>query len=175
MPTDEQISKIAKVCHAVNRAYAERAEGVCGESWEECSQATRESAIRGVIFKIDNPESTPRDIHEKWLKDKIDNGWIWGTTKNESRKFHPCCMAYGSLPEKQKTKDYLFMAVIDSMKDIFEDDGQIGTLDLTSVQRDNPDDVLRRDFDEAALEYGAPDADEKDIERSIHFFRRNLP
>ena len=35
--------------------------------------------------------------------------------KDAERKEHPCCVPYDALPVEQKTKDYLFRAVVHAL------------------------------------------------------------
>jgi hypothetical protein len=55
---------------------------------------------------------TPKESHENWMKEKEDNGWVYGNEKNAEKKTHPCLIPYDNLPKEQKTKDYLFSAIV---------------------------------------------------------------
>lgn len=109
------IDKIAKVCHEVNRAYCESIGDQSQVPWDEAPAWQRDSAISGVKFHIENPDSKPSDSHENWLKEKINDGWHYGAVKDPEKKLHPCVVRYEDLPAAQKTKDYLFLAVVRSM------------------------------------------------------------
>ena len=104
---------IAKVCHEVNRVYCESIGDTSQLMWEDAPQWQRESAIRGVSYKRHNPESSPESLHENWVKVKVEQGWKYGELKSETMKTHPCMVPYNMLPVDQKTKDYLFNAVVD--------------------------------------------------------------
>ncbi|HXE63208.1 MAG TPA: RyR domain-containing protein [Bryobacteraceae bacterium] len=109
------IEDIAKTAHEVNRAYCSATGDDTQKSWEEADQWQRDSAIKGVQFAIDNPDLTPADQHDAWTADKIANGWRYGTVKDADAKRHPCLVSYDALPEFQRTKDYLFRAVVKSL------------------------------------------------------------
>ena len=66
--------------------------------------------------KLFNPEATPENMHNSWLKEKEENGWKYGPVKDVEKKEHPCFVLYASPPVAQQTKDHLFSAVIESLK-----------------------------------------------------------
>lgn len=108
------ILQIAKTCHEVNRAYCQSIGDNSQKAWEDCEAWQRKSAVQGVIFTLDNPDSKPSDNHVNWLKDKEADGWVYGEVKDPSKKEHPCMVPYEELPEAQKTKDLLFQSVVKS-------------------------------------------------------------
>jgi hypothetical protein len=108
--------KIAKVCHEVNKAYCDSIGDHSQKSWEEAEQWQRDSAIKGVEYALANPDATPESQHEAWSTDKIADGWVYGPEKNPEKKEHHCLVPYNQLPEKQRSKDYLFRAVVFSLR-----------------------------------------------------------
>lgn len=110
------IEQIAKVCHETNRAYCEVIGDYSQKSWENAEQWQRDSAIKGVEYKINNPRVSPKDQHNAWWNDKIQNGWKYGPVKDANKKEHPCCVPYEDLSHEQKIKDYLFVAIVNTLK-----------------------------------------------------------
>ncbi len=108
--------EIAKVCHEVNRAYCAALGDHSQLSWEDAPQWQRQSAMNGVAYHMLNPNSKPSDSHENWMTEKIAQGWKWGPEKNPDLKEHHCIVPYEQLPEEQKVKDYLFLAVVRAME-----------------------------------------------------------
>lgn len=111
-----KILKIAKICHEVNRAFCDGIEGETQVSWEEASDHIKQTVIDGVIYIRKNPSSTPKDAHDNWLDFKIDEGWVYGPTKDPVKKTHPLMIRYKDLPKQQKAKDMLFSTVVKSFK-----------------------------------------------------------
>lgn len=106
---------IAKVCHEVNKAFCEANGDNSQKSWNDAEEWQKESAIKGVEFALSGT-ATPADQHDAWVKDKVDTGWVFGETKDADKKTHPCIVPYDELPEFQKTKDHLFLAVVNAMR-----------------------------------------------------------
>ena len=102
----------AEVCHEVNKAYCELIGDDSQVSWEEAPQWQKDSAYNGVVYHAENPDSRPSDSHENWMKEKIENGWVYGEVKDPENKTHPCIVEYDELPPEQKTKDYLFLSIV---------------------------------------------------------------
>jgi hypothetical protein len=107
---------IARVAHEVNRAYCRSIGDDSQPAWLDAPDWQRSSAVNGVQFHLDNPDATPEQSHESWLAQKRAEGWSYGVYKDPVQKIHPCFCAYHELPLEQRTKDYLFKAVIDSMR-----------------------------------------------------------
>lgn len=106
---------IAKVCHEVNKAYCESHNDFSQTSWENAPEWQKSSIINGVTYNLEN-DVTPEMSHENWLKQKLEDGWVYGKVKDPEAKTHPCIMRYEELPKYQRTKDSLFKAVVDSFK-----------------------------------------------------------
>lgn len=109
-PTD-----VARVAHEINRAYCDSLGDHSQPAWEDAPEWQRNSAIDGVNFHIANPAASPSASHDNWLADKRKDGWRYGTVKNPTAKEHPCFVPYDELPQEQRSKDYLFRAVVHSL------------------------------------------------------------
>ncbi len=110
-----RIHGVAGLAHEINRAYCESIGDFSQPKWEDAPQWQKDSAVDGVRFHIAHPNATASASHENWLKMKLADGWKYGAVKNADTKEHPCCVPFDELPEKQKTKDYLFRAVVHSL------------------------------------------------------------
>lgn len=106
------VADVARVCHEVNRAYCLSLGDFSQASWNDAPEWQRTSAINGVRFHLDNPDSPPSASHESWLKEKIDSGWTYGPVKNPDTKEHPCCVPYDQLPVEQRAKDFIFSSIV---------------------------------------------------------------
>ena len=102
---------VAKVCHQANKAYCESMDDNSQVDWEKAPEWQRLSAINGVKFVIDNPNTTPEQLHENWCIEKRKDGWKYGSIKNAEKKEHNCLIEYNQLPVAQRVKDGLFHLV----------------------------------------------------------------
>lgn len=111
-----KVTTIAMVCHQANKAWCElngdnsQVDFLAAEGWQ------RESAIKGVAFRLDNPDAGESAQHDAWMKDKVDAGWIYDEVKDAEAKTHPCIVPFNQLPLFQQKKDKLFCAIVDALK-----------------------------------------------------------
>jgi len=112
----KQVSIIAMVCHEANRAWCISEGDLSQKKWEEAEDWQRESAIKGVEFRLNNPDAKHDAQHNAWMQDKINDGWIYGATKDAEKKTHPCIVSFEQLPLFQQKKDALFCAIVDALK-----------------------------------------------------------
>lgn len=109
------VEQIAMICHEANKAYCEAIGDNSQLSWADAADWQRSSAIEGVKFRMNNPTAPQSAQHESWMKQKLDEGWVYGEKKDPEAKTHHCLVAYDQLPEEQRRKDALFQAVVDSL------------------------------------------------------------
>lgn len=106
---------IARVCHEANRAYCLSIGDWTQDPWESAADWQKESAIKGVETLIASPSMTPADLHNSWMTEKIQGGWVYGPVKDAEAKTHHCIVPYSELPEEQQMKDYLFHAIVKTL------------------------------------------------------------
>ena len=108
--------QIAEMAHENNRAYCHALGDYSKAPWRMVAKEIRASAIDGVEFHINNPDSSPEQSHNNWLKFKQQDGWKHGIVKDPIKKEHPCFCAYSELPVEQRVKDFLFAAIVETLK-----------------------------------------------------------
>jgi hypothetical protein len=94
---------VAMLCHEMNRLLCSLQGDFSALPWLATDEHTRQSARQGVDWARSNPGATAEDMHEN------------GPTKDSSLKQHPCMVPYSDLPEGQKLKDVLFLAIVRAM------------------------------------------------------------
>ena len=107
---------IAHVCHEANRAWCAQNGDRSQKGWWQAEDWQRESAIKGVEFRLSNPDAKHDAQHNAWMEDKINNGWVFGGVKDAEAKTHPCIVPFELLPVFQQKKDALFCAIVDALK-----------------------------------------------------------
>lgn len=111
-----EVLQIALVCHQANKAWCEANDDNSQKDWHDAEHWQRQSAIKGVEFRLANPNAGHDAQHNSWLDEKVKDGWVYGEVKDAEAKTHPCIVPFEQLPEFQKKKDALFCAIVDSLK-----------------------------------------------------------
>ena len=104
------------MCHNVNIIWCLENNDFTQKDWVNAEKWQRDSAIKGVEFRINNPDLPHDAQHNSWMKDKVDDGWIYGEVKDFDKKTHPCIVPFNQLPEFQQKKDAIFCAIVDALK-----------------------------------------------------------
>jgi voltage-gated potassium channel Kch len=62
---------------------------------------------RGALFAFtpQELESLARSEHDRWVADKVHNGWRYGPERNDDRKIHPLIVDWDQLPDRERDKD----------------------------------------------------------------------
>lgn len=107
---------IAIVCHEANKVLCEANGDYSQKHWAAAEEWQRNSAISGVVFRLNNPDAAPSAQHDAWSAEKIADGWVYGEVKDAEKKTHPCLVPFEQLPEFQQKKDKLFQAIVDALK-----------------------------------------------------------
>lgn len=50
-------------------------------------------------------EEIARNVHEVWAQSRLAQGWVYGPTRSDELKTHPCLIPYDDLPEAEKQYD----------------------------------------------------------------------
>lgn len=113
--TARRAAAIARVCHEANRAWCVENGDYSQQPWDRAPRWQKQSAMAGVRMVMKNPDVTPEESHENWLENKKATGWTYGPNKDEVAKTHPCMVHYDELPEFQRTKDEMFVAIVKAL------------------------------------------------------------
>lgn len=112
----DKIDRIARVCHEVNRSYCRALGDNSQPAWEDAPSWQRESARMGVDLHLSG-DFGPEASHISWMKQKVDEGWVYGPIKDATLKQHPCMVPFAQLPIEQQAKDFIFRAVVHAMSE----------------------------------------------------------
>ena len=50
-------------------------------------------------------EKIALQVHEVWAQRRIEDGWIYGETRNDAARTTPCLVPYSALSEEEKSFD----------------------------------------------------------------------
>lgn len=110
------IKDIARVTYDVNRAYCKALGDDSFGPWDLAPEWQKDANRAGVKFHLENPDASPGASHKSWFAQKVADGWKYGPVKDAEKKENPCMMPFAALPREQRAKDYLFKAVVDSLR-----------------------------------------------------------
>lgn len=110
--SDAMVDVIARVAHEANRAWCYEHGDDSQPRWDDAPDWQRESARNGVVFVIANPAADAEASHDSWMFSKSADGWVYGEVKRPDAKTHPNLRPYAELPEFQRRKDALFLAIV---------------------------------------------------------------
>lgn len=115
MSQNNQIAKIARVCHEANRAWCQCLGDESQPPWNEAQDWQTVSSKEGVKFILSHPDAGISAQHEKWMADKLRDGWVYGPEKDPDKKTHPCIISFIELPTEQQMKDRIFHGIVHAM------------------------------------------------------------
>ena len=50
-------------------------------------------------------ERLAENVHDQWALQRLREGWVYGPTRNDAKKEHPCLVPYDELPASEKEYD----------------------------------------------------------------------
>lgn len=109
-----KIEHIAKAAYGIARAY----EKTVSHVWEDITDAKKASVIKNVGIVLDSSPCTSSVIHDAWVLEKENDGWVYGEELNEEAKTHPYIVLFDLLPEDQQGYDRIFIAAVTELNEI---------------------------------------------------------
>ncbi|MDR1780781.1 MAG: Ryanodine receptor Ryr [Tannerella sp.] len=50
-------------------------------------------------------ELMAENVHDTWARQRIADGWRYGTKRDDEQKLHPCLVPYDALPDSEREYD----------------------------------------------------------------------
>lgn len=113
----EKHVKAARVANAVNNALRMHFNEPANASWDELDDESKHRAMIGVAKAAEDPDMTPMECHKLWIESMAADGYRFGENIDYVRKEHPAMVPYTQLPEPQKLKTQLFLAIVRALVD----------------------------------------------------------
>lgn len=115
----EDLLAIAQAAHTANLLYSELYQTDVSVNdqteWWEMSDEAKAGSVAAIVDMIKFPVLTGEEAHTNWLSNKQAAGWTYGATKDNVAKTHPCMAPYNELNVWDKTKDDLYICVINAL------------------------------------------------------------
>lgn len=107
-----QLVAIAASCHEANRQWCLYNGDESQPAWEDAPEWQRTSAFNGVLFNLTNIGAPASASHDSWLRQKEQEGWVYGEVKDAEKRTHPCMVPFEQLSREQQFKDQLFSSIV---------------------------------------------------------------
>lgn len=78
------------------------------------------SLMQGVHYAEQNPNNSPEQNHENWMKVKLENGWTYGPKKDIVKKEHHDLVPYADLEEIERLKDDMDLMAHKMARELWE-------------------------------------------------------
>ena len=72
---------------------------------EKINNDQMDSLLDGIEYLDANPDTTPEDNHNNWMRMKESQGWVYGEVKDFDKKTHPDLVPFDKLPIVEQRKD----------------------------------------------------------------------
>lgn len=79
-----------------------------------------ESLKNGTKAVLENPNMTPKDNHNLWVKTKRNQGYIYGPVLDLENKTHPSIVAFEELPDVEKRKDEMDLMMVRESEKLYK-------------------------------------------------------
>ena len=120
-----EIRDIARVVHAANWAYDISLNDPAPDPplLDILPEAQQERIIRRVELILEG--YGPEAIHEVWVDEMLDRGWVLGNAKNPtvSPPTHPCLKDFRLCPPEQQVKDTMAISIARNLAGVKESPG----------------------------------------------------
>jgi hypothetical protein len=111
------IRQVAELCHTVMRTYNIQL-GRTTPEWFAAPDWMQAYFIAGVSYVLSGLRKgihiAPWDIHNVWVRHKLDQGWTYGEKKDQEAKTHPLLVLFDQLPKDEQRKDFLFVGIVEA-------------------------------------------------------------
>ena len=74
-----------------------------------------------VQYVIDNPEATAQDLHNKWVSELGEQGFVLGPNVDFDTKQHPSMVPYDMLPKDARVMTCLLLDTVDVLAKYCDD------------------------------------------------------
>lgn len=113
VPAD--IEAIACTAHEAVKAWARTQGDFSHDAWGMTSLAHKNRMREGVLARLERPEETAEENHERWTDYMVADGWQWGPERDEDKQIHPALVEWENLPVTYRARNEIFTAVVKAL------------------------------------------------------------
>jgi len=96
--------------------------------WDDLPEDNRIAAFNLTAYTYDHPDITDKELHDEWVKTKLNDGWKYGIKLDNDKKENPNIVEYENIPLHFRISSNIFRNVILSSSKLIsflEDEGVI--------------------------------------------------
>lgn len=105
-PRPEALLFCAKLCHAAIKAYNDAR----GEITLDFG-LIKAGLVHAIQDAVEDERIDGKEMHRRWMEDKLAKGWVHGPEKDAQKRTHPCILGYEELPAEQRVKDNIILGI----------------------------------------------------------------
>lgn len=114
-PSSKHFEAVAQTVHEAIRAWGAAHGQTDIPCWDEAPEWMHKSTRESVLHVLKNRGMDGRTQHHLWMEEKVRDGWRYGPSKSEETKTHPLLVPFDELPEVEKKKDELVIAIVGAL------------------------------------------------------------
>jgi hypothetical protein len=105
--SDENILKISRLTHTLTRSLQKANGENVIPRWDEDTVEHHQDSIASVRAILADPQMTAEREHERWMRRKLDLGYVCGTVKDDNAvpPTHPLLLPFPALSAIDQLKD----------------------------------------------------------------------
>ena len=116
------MGKIAEIIYEATRLEADWSNrSIVPEKFDKRDDKFRKQFV-DIVEKYISQEKLPtaEEAHDSWVQSYVDMGWKYGKERDTDKKTHPDMLPYNELPQDEKDKDAIFLAIVWAIKEILK-------------------------------------------------------
>lgn len=114
--TKDDVYDMARAVHEINRHYNKLLMDREDPTWDDLSDEEKNRRTELLSETIPDLKGiSAKKMHDMWVKQQAREGWKFGETYDKKKKTHPCIVDWKDLPDLEKAKDAMYLAVIKAM------------------------------------------------------------
>lgn len=85
----------------------------------EISEERLQSLINGTKIALENPDITPEENHNIWMKCKKEQGYVYGEHLDVEKKTHPSMVPFEELSKVEQVKDEMDILMVKLSNELY--------------------------------------------------------
>jgi len=80
--------------------------------WDELPEDNRFVVVNLTAYIYAHPDITDKELHDNWVKDRLNDGWRYGIKLDNDKKENPNIVEYENIPLHFRISSNIFRNVI---------------------------------------------------------------